>query len=63
MLRLKVALVFVIAASAGLITLQGDVSLVSTVAAACGGGAVGAVLVWYVFPGGDREVWGRRGRR
>jgi len=49
--RFKVALVVMVGASGGLITIQGDAPLPVVGAAVVGGLVVGALLVWYVFPG------------
>ena len=49
--RIKVAFSLVIGASAGLITLQGDVSLAVTALVALIGTVFGALLTWFVFPG------------
>jgi hypothetical protein len=46
----------------GLITLQGDVPLWLTGLVTLAGFAVGAALVWFVFPG-TGEVKSTRGRR
>jgi membrane associated rhomboid family serine protease len=58
-LRIKIAFALVIGASAGLITLQGDVSLAVTALAALGGTVVGALLTWFVFPGSGETVRNR----
>lgn len=51
MTRLKVGVVLLVGASGGLITSQGDASLEVVVAAVAGGLLLGALLVWYLFPG------------
>mgnify|MGYP006294551039 CR=1 FL=1 len=54
--RVKVAFSLVIGASAGLITLQGDVPLVVTGLVALLGVAFGALVTWFVFPGSGESV-------
>jgi hypothetical protein len=66
-LKVKVAFSLLVGLSAGTITLQGDVSLAVTAAAVLAGVAVGALLIWYVFPGtgevARNDGDGRGGRR
>ncbi|WP_254837606.1 hypothetical protein [Natronomonas marina] len=50
MTRLKVGVVLLVGLSAGLITSQGDASLVVVLGAVAAGLLVGAALVWYLFP-------------
>ena len=54
--RLKVGFSLVIGASAGLITLQGDVPLAVTGLVALVGLVFGAVVTWFVFPGSGESV-------
>ncbi|PSQ07712.1 hypothetical protein BRC93_15920 [Halobacteriales archaeon QS_5_70_15] len=62
--RVKVAFSLVIGASAGLITLQGDVSPAVTVAVALVGLVFGALVTWFVFPeSGERARTDSRFRR
>jgi hypothetical protein len=51
--KLKLGFVLLVAASAGLITLQADAGLVGFLAASAAGGLVGVLLVWIAFP--DRK--------
>jgi ammonia channel protein AmtB len=53
--RVKVGAVLLVAASAGLITLQTDAGLVTFGAAVAIGATTGAFLVWLVFPTGLDE--------
>ena len=55
-LRIKVVFSLVIGASAGLITLQGDVPLLVTGLVALLGTVVGALLTWFVVPGSGATV-------
>lgn len=55
-LKMKLFLVTVIAASAGLIALQGDASLPLLVGAVVVGALSGTLLVWFVFPGSGETV-------
>lgn len=48
--RVKIGFTLLIGISTGLITLQGDPSLLVFLAAVVAGTAVGGVIVWYVFP-------------
>jgi|APHM01.1.fsa_nt_gi hypothetical protein len=48
--KLKVGFVVLVGLSAGLITLQGDPSVVVFVGAVLGGLAIGAVLTWFIAP-------------
>lgn len=50
-LKLKLVLTGIVAASGGLIAIQGDASLPFVALAVAGGAVVGAALVWFVFPG------------
>lgn len=50
-MKLKLGLTAVIAASGGLIAVQGDASLPIVLAAVVVGAIVGAALIWFVFPG------------
>jgi hypothetical protein len=61
-LKIKLAATFIVGASMGLITLQGDVPLWVTGVAVLAGLVVGAALVWFVFPG-TGEVQSTAGRR
>lgn len=61
-LKVKVGLALLVGLSAGTITLQADVPAAVTAAAVVGGTALGAVLVWFVFPG-TGEVARDGGRR
>jgi hypothetical protein len=61
-LKIKLAATFIVGVSMGLITLQGDVSLWVTGLVTLLGFAVGASLVWFVFPG-TGEVQSKAGRR
>lgn len=54
--RLKIGFTLVIGASAGLITLQGDVSPAVTGAVALVGLVFGALLTWFVFPESGESV-------
>jgi len=49
--RMKVGLTVLVAASAGLTALHGGASLPLVALAVVAGAAVGAPLVWFVFPG------------
>jgi hypothetical protein len=49
--RIKLGATVIIGLSMGLITLQGDVPLWMTGVVVLAGLAVGAALVWFVFPG------------
>lgn len=49
--KLKLVLTAVVAASGGLIAIQGDASLPFVAVAVVVGAVVGAALVWFVFPG------------
>ena len=49
-LKLKVATVVLVGASAGLITTQGDASLPVLLVAVLGGLLLGVFLVWLLFP-------------
>ena len=65
-LKLKLALTAVVAASAGLIAIQGEASLAFVGLAVVLGGVVGAALIWFVFPGSGettRRTGPGRGRR
>jgi len=62
-LKMKVAFALLVGLSAGAITLQGDVSPAVTAAAVVGGIAVGALLVWYVFPDTGEVARNDRSRR
>lgn len=62
-LKVKAAFALLVGLSAGTITLQADVSPAVTGAAVAGGIAVGAVLVWFVFPGTGEVARNDGGRR
>ncbi len=49
--RVKVAFSLIIGASAGLITLQGDVSLAATALVTLLGVVFGVLVTWFVIPG------------
>ncbi|MFC6942054.1 hypothetical protein ACFQE8_19085 [Salinirubellus sp. GCM10025818] len=49
--RVKIAFALVIGASAGLITLQGDVSIAVTALVTLIGTVFGVLVTWFVFPG------------
>lgn len=61
-LKVKLALTATIGASAGLIATAGDASLPLVAGATLVGLAVGAALVWFVFPGSG-ETTSSRTRR
>jgi hypothetical protein len=61
-LKIKIGATLIVGFSMGLITLQGDVPLWLTGLVTLAGFAVGAALVWFVFPG-TGEVKSTRGRR
>ena len=62
-LKLKLGLTAIVAASAGLIAVQGGASLPAVAAAIGSGAVVGAALIWFVFPGtGERTPAGKRER-
>ncbi|EMA45763.1 hypothetical protein [Halococcus saccharolyticus] len=50
--RIKIGFIVLVGLSAGLITLQGDSSLLTFALAVCVGLVVGAVVVWLAFPRG-----------
>jgi len=52
--KAKAAFVLLVGVSAGLITLQADVSITVFLGALAAGMVVGAILVWIVFP--DQEA-------
>ena len=54
--RVKVAFALVIGASAGLITLQGDVPLAVTGLVTLLGLVFGVLVTWFVFPGSGESV-------
>ncbi|WP_255195898.1 hypothetical protein [Halorarius litoreus] len=65
-LKFKLVLTAVVAASAGLIAIQGEASLPFVAVAVVGGAVGGAALIWFVFPGtGEtkRRTDRQRGRR
>lgn len=65
-LKLKLALTAIVAASAGLIAIQGDAPPLFILLAVVLGAVIGAALIWFVFPGtGEtkRQTGPRRGRR
>jgi hypothetical protein len=53
--RLRLGFVALVGLSGGLITLQGDVSLLVSVLAVLAGLLVGVVMVAFAFPGGLRD--------
>jgi ABC-type nickel/cobalt efflux system permease component RcnA len=53
--RLKLGFVLLVGLSGGLITLQGDVSLLVSVLAVLAGLFVGVVMVVFAFPSGLRD--------
>jgi hypothetical protein len=61
----KIGLIALVGLSAGLIAIQGGADLGVVVASAGGGSAVGAGLVWYLFPDIDTlaPAAGQRYRR
>jgi cell division protein FtsW (lipid II flippase) len=61
--RVKVGITVLIGLSAGLITLQGDPSLVVVLGAIVAGLLVSAPLVWFVFPESSDVTDDRRRRR
>ena len=61
-LKIKIGATLIVGLSMGLITLQGDVPLWVTGVAVLAGLAIGAALVWFVFPG-TGEVQSTAGRR
>jgi len=62
-LRVKIGITVLVGVSAGLITLQGDPSLLVIVGAVVGGLVVGGLLVWYLFPDGTAMTGDNRRRR
>ncbi|PSQ65542.1 MAG: hypothetical protein BRD24_06675 [Halobacteriales archaeon SW_9_67_24] len=50
--RIKIGFVVLVGLSAGLITLQGDASLLAFAFATCAGLVAGAIVVWLAFPQG-----------
>lgn len=54
LLKVKVATVLLVGASAGLITTQGDTSLTASVVAVVGGLILGVGLVWLLFPSSEQ---------
>jgi lysozyme family protein len=50
-LKMKLGLTALIAASGGLIAVQGGASLLAVAAAIAGAAVIGAMLIWFVFPG------------
>ena len=61
-LKIKIAFSLLVGLSAGTITLQADTSLAVTAVAVLAGIGVGALLIWFVFPG-TGEVARTRDRR
>jgi hypothetical protein len=53
--RLRLGFVALVGLSGGLITLQGDVSILLTLFAVLAGLLVGVVMVAFAFPGGLRD--------
>ena len=60
--RVKVGFSLLIGLSAGLITLQGDVSLAVTGLVTLLGLVFGVLVTWFVFPGSGETVRERRRR-
>lgn len=52
--KLKLGFVVLVAASAGLITLQAKAGIVAFLAASVAGAVVGVLLVWIAFPTRER---------
>lgn len=50
--RIKLGFIVLVGLSAGLITLQGEPSLLTFALAVCAGLVVGTVVVWLAFPRG-----------